>query len=179
MEIYKKTIVNVINLLFDKVENANEEMENLIKFETSMANIMCKYTYSHFDRKSYQIIISNFLKVPNDKLSEVESIYSRVKIGDLNNNYATFFDWKNFFNIFLKTYGSNEVLKDNDEIIIMGLEYFISLNKLIKEYQDTGREKTVKLSVIFHLIKFSLPLLSKEYRAELTTLGEALTGNYR
>lgn len=42
MEIYKKTIVNVINLLFDKVENANEEMENLIKFETSMANIMCK-----------------------------------------------------------------------------------------------------------------------------------------
>jgi hypothetical protein len=60
----------------------------------------------------------------------------------------------------------------------MGLEYFVSLNKLIKEYQDTGREKTVKLSVIFHLIKFSLPLLSKEYRAELTTLGEALTGNY-
>lgn len=43
MEIYKKTIVNVINLLFDNVSNANEEMENLIQFETSLANIMRKF----------------------------------------------------------------------------------------------------------------------------------------
>lgn len=42
MEIYKKTIVNVINLLFDKVSNANEEMENLIEFETNLAKIMRK-----------------------------------------------------------------------------------------------------------------------------------------
>ena len=40
MEIYKKTIVNVINLLFENVSNANEQMENLIKFETSLAKIM-------------------------------------------------------------------------------------------------------------------------------------------
>lgn len=42
MEIYKKTIVNVINLLFENVSNANEQMENLIKFETSLAKIMRK-----------------------------------------------------------------------------------------------------------------------------------------
>jgi hypothetical protein len=57
MEIYKKTIVNVINLLFDKVENANEEMENLIKFETSMANIMCKLSYLFL---FWPIIISKY-----------------------------------------------------------------------------------------------------------------------
>lgn len=43
MEIYKKTIVNIINLLFDKIENAKEEMEELIKFETSLAQIMRNY----------------------------------------------------------------------------------------------------------------------------------------
>lgn len=115
--------------------------------------------------------------VPTEKLSEVESIYSTVKIGDLRTKYATFFEWKTFFNRFLKSYGSSEVLKDNDEIIIMGLDYFESLNQLIDDYKSSGREKTVKLSVIFHLIKYSLPLLSKEYRAELTALGEALTGS--
>lgn len=109
-------------------------------------------------------------------MTEVESIYSRVKIGELRLKHATFFDWKTFFNYFLRTYSSNEVLTDDDEIIIMGLEYFINLNQLINEYMTTGRENTLKLSVIFHLIKFSLPLLSKEYRTELTALGEALTG---
>jgi hypothetical protein len=47
MEIYKKTIVNVMNLLFDKVVNANEEMEELVKFETSLAQIMCKSMGRH------------------------------------------------------------------------------------------------------------------------------------
>lgn len=115
--------------------------------------------------------------VPTEKLSEVESIYTRVKIGDLYSKYASFFDWKTFLNTFLKTYGSREVLTDEDEIIIMGLDYFVNLNKLINDYRSTGRENTVKLSVIFHLIKFSLPLLSKEYRGELIALGEALTGS--
>lgn len=115
--------------------------------------------------------------MPTEKLSEVESIYTRVKIGDLRLKYASFFDWKTFLNTFLRTYGSREVLTDSDEIIIMGLDYFVNLNKLIEDFKSTGRENTIKLSVIFHLIKFSLPLLSKEYRAELIALGEALTGS--
>ena len=74
-------------------------------------------------------------------------------------------------------YESTQVLNGNDEIIVMGLDYFTSLTTLIKEYQkDPQKEKTLRFSVLFHLIKFSLPLLSKEYRAQLTAIGEALTG---
>jgi predicted metalloendopeptidase len=118
-----------------------------------------------------------FVKVPTEKLSEVESLYTRVRIGDLTTKHAVFFDWRDYLNNFLKSYGSGEVLTDNDEIILMGLEYFTNLNKLIQDYKDNGKENTIKLSVIFHLIKFSLPLLSKEYRTQLVELGEALTGS--
>jgi hypothetical protein len=40
MEIYKKTIVNVIDLLFDHLNNSNELMEDIIELETKMAKIM-------------------------------------------------------------------------------------------------------------------------------------------
>lgn len=100
-----------------------------------------------------------------------------MNISDLNKKFASFFDWKVFLNKFLNTYGSPEVLNDSDEIIVMGLEYFKNLNTLIKEYtSDKDKEKTLKFAVIFHLIKFSLPLLSKEYRSQFTAIAEALTG---
>jgi membrane metallo-endopeptidase-like protein 1 len=124
-----------------------------------------------------QLLFFIFVKVPTEKLSEVESLYTRVRIGDLTTKHAVFFDWRDYLNNFLKSYGSGEVLTDNDEIILMGLEYFTNLNKLIQDYKDNGKENTIKLSVIFHLIKFSLPLLSKEYRTQLVELGEALTGS--
>jgi hypothetical protein len=40
MEIYKKTILNVYTMLYGKIENLNEEMENLIELETRLAKIM-------------------------------------------------------------------------------------------------------------------------------------------
>ena len=88
-------------------------------------------------------------------------------------------NWSKFINKFLKRYNSDQVLKESDEIIVMGLDYFINLSALIKEYQkDKTKENTLRFSILFHLIKFSLPLLSKEYRSQLTAIGEALTGEY-
>lgn len=115
--------------------------------------------------------------MPTEKLSNVETIYSRVKLYDLKNNYAPFYDWTKFLNSILKNYGSLEVLTDEDEIIVMGLDYFKGLKGIINEYQsDPEKERILKLSIIFHFIKFSLPLLSKEYRNQFSALGEALTG---
>ncbi|RNA00791.1 endothelin-converting enzyme 1 isoform X2, partial [Brachionus plicatilis] len=156
IEIYKKTLVNVLNLLFENIDNASKEVEDLFEFETKLANIM----------------------LPSEKISSVESSYSRIKMHDLNNEYATFFNWTEFLNSILKKYGSREVIKENDAIIVMGLDYFKDLNELIKEYRSSPeKEKILKLSVITQLIKFSLPLLSKEYRDQFTALGEALTGS--
>lgn len=99
-------------------------------------------------------------------------------MSELNTKYCSFLNWTSFFNKLLKNYESKEVLNEHDEIIVMGLEYFTSLNDLIKEYQsDPKKENTLKFSIIVQLIKFSLPLLSKEYRNQFTALGEALTGS--
>ena len=42
MDIYKKTIVNVLDLLFDHLNETNQIMENLIAFEIKIAEIMSK-----------------------------------------------------------------------------------------------------------------------------------------
>ncbi len=61
---------------------------------------------------------------------------------------------------------------------MIGSNYFELLSDLIKEYRsDQKKEKVLKMTVLFHLIKFSLPLLSKEYRNQYSTIGDALTGN--
>ena len=116
-------------------------------------------------------------KDPSEKLSNVESMYARVKLSSLTRRHGSFLNWTKFINRFLKRYDSNQVLNENDEIIVMGLDYFTSLTNLVREYQkDKNKEKTLRFSVLFHLIKFSLPLLSKDYRNQLTAIGEALTG---
>jgi hypothetical protein len=114
--------------------------------------------------------------VPTEKLSNMELLYSLVQLSDLNTNHAVYLNWTEFINTFLNKYNSNEKVKDNDKIIIMGIDYFDKLNDLVKEFKTNGKEESLKLFVLFHLIKFSLPLLSKEYRTQFSSLGEALTG---
>lgn len=43
MDIYRKTIVNVIDLLFDHVNNTNEIMEGMIELETKIAEKMSRF----------------------------------------------------------------------------------------------------------------------------------------
>jgi hypothetical protein len=117
--------------------------------------------------------------VPTQNLTNVESVYSRVTLEDLNTKYATFLNWTKFLNKYLKDYGSPEELNKNDEIIVIGLSYFKDLNDLIIEYKkDPKKERVLRMTIIFHLIKFSLPLLSKDYRNQYSAISEALTGNF-
>lgn len=118
-------------------------------------------------------------QVPTEKLANVESLYNKVKLVDMNQNHLKFFDWTNFFNQLLKTYESTESLNENDEIIVMGLEYFTKLNGLLNDYlTNSTKERSLKLTMVLHLIKLTMPLLSKEYRAQSSVIGEAITGNY-
>lgn len=106
-------------------------------------------------------------------------MYSRMTVVQLNQLFAPHFDWKTFLNSILKAHGSNETLTELDSVIVMGVEYFERLKSLLEEYQSTPeKQHTLKLTCIFHLIKFSLPLLSKEYRNMNNAIGEALTGKY-
>jgi endothelin-converting enzyme len=95
----------------------------------------------------------------------------------LNHIFLPYFDWKKFLNTFLSTYESSEQLGNDDSIIVMGFEYFEHLKELLDEYHTTPeKQHTLKLTLLFHFIKFSLPLLSKDYRNQFSAIGEALTG---
>ena len=115
--------------------------------------------------------------MPTERLSNVEAIYTTTKLKELNDFHAPFFDWVNFMNRMLKRYDSEEILNGDDQIIVMGLEYFQNLTSLIQEYQKTERkERTLRFSLICHLIRYALPFLSKDLRSQFITLGEVLTG---
>ena len=104
-------------------------------------------------------------------------MYARVKLSALSGEYASFLDWTAFFNRMLTINESPERLTPDDEIIVLGIDYFQSLTHLIAEYeQDARKHVTLKLSVVWNLIKFCLPLLSKDYRNQVSILGEAMTG---
>ena len=107
-------------------------------------------------------------------------MYSRVKLRDLTQLHAPFINWKDLINTFFIQYETPSRVTDDDTIIILGLDYFKNVKSLVAEYKsDPKKEKTLKLFVVFHLIRFSLPLLSKEYRSQFTALGEVLTGKLR
>ena len=55
MEIYKKTILNVYTMLYGKIDNLNEEVDNLIEFETRLAKIMRMPFYNNNNSILYVI----------------------------------------------------------------------------------------------------------------------------
>ena len=42
LETYKNVIMNVMQMLFGKVQNISEETDGIIELETKLAEIMCK-----------------------------------------------------------------------------------------------------------------------------------------
>ena len=69
------------------------------------------------------------------------------------------------------------IVKEDDTIIVLGYEYFLNLTTFLNEYNQTeGKRFILKFSMFIHLLKFSLPLLSSEYRLQLSILNEAITG---
>jgi membrane metallo-endopeptidase-like protein 1 len=86
-------------------------------------------------------------------------------------------NWFNFTNSLLQRYNSSETIKNDDTIVVLGYEYFQNLTNLLNEYNSTDETRfAIKFSMFIHLLKFSLPLISSEYRAQLNVLNEALTG---
>lgn len=115
--------------------------------------------------------------VPYEKLSNIEENYERISLKNLTENIAPFIDWESFINTYLKYYKSREVIQNEETIIVLGYEYFQSLTELLKEYNQTEESRFIlKFSIFTHILKFSLPLLSSDFRSQLSILNEAITG---
>ena len=119
-----------------------------------------------------------FFADDSDKISDVEKVYQRVSLNKLTTKYASFINWVDFINQIFRTFGSREVLNENDVVVVIGLDYFTQLTLIIDDYRQTPeKEQTLKMFTIFYLIRFSLPLLSSEYRNQFSDLNMAMTGS--
>ena len=77
-------------------------------------------------------------------------------------NITSFIDWHDFINLFLKSYNSSKVLKNEDTVLVSGYEYFKNLGEFLKEYRKIDEKMFLANFKIFsHLLKFSL--LESEY----------------
>ncbi len=119
-----------------------------------------------------------FFADDSDKISDVEKVYQRVSLNKLTTKYASFINWVDFINQIFRTFGSREVLNENDVVVVIGLDYFTQLTRIIDDYRKVPeKEHTLKMFTIFYLIRFSLPLLSSEYRNQFSDLNMAMTGS--
>lgn len=167
----------MIELLFGNVNNSTEIMNDVVEIETRLAKIMCKPPLLKTCKSSKLTILHFFHIDDSDEISNVEKVYQRVTLKDLNEKDATFIDWLDFINTIFMAFNSKEVLNEKDVVIILGIDYFKNLTSIVEEYRSTPKkEKALKFFTIFHLIRFSLPLLSDEFRNQFGELGAALTG---
>ena len=110
-------------------------------------------------------------------MSNIEENYERISLKNLTENIAPILNWYNFTNSYLKRYNSSEVIQNEETIVVLGSEYFINLTNLLNEYNKTEEGRfIINFSMFVHVLKFSLPLLSNDYRIQLSILNEAITG---
>ncbi len=101
-----------------------------------------------------------------------------MNLYNLTTKYASFINWVDFVNQIFREFGSREVLNEKDIVVVIGLDYFTQLTRIIEEYRKTPeKEHTLKMFTLFYLIRFSLPLLSNEYRTQFSDLNMAITGS--
>ncbi len=105
-------------------------------------------------------------------LSDSDKSYSRISLKELTESLAPFLDWTNFISKFLSTYNSTEKVDENTTIIVLGKEYLKNLTELI----NSENEETLKFYAYVNLLKYLVPLLSREFSSQLYVLREALTG---
>ena len=60
VDVYKRVIVNILTLLYGKLDNVTQEMENLFQFETDLAKIMCKFWATRYLGHVFIICITIF-----------------------------------------------------------------------------------------------------------------------
>ncbi|KAL3993800.1 Neprilysin-2 [Acanthocheilonema viteae] len=112
---YKTLIRDVLLLLQARVEAYNRDFDEILQFETDLANIT----------------------LSDDLRHDISELYNKMTIEQMRKEFPNF-NWLLFFNTIFQNIGSSNdkmiVINDTTEIVIYGLQFIKKLDKLLPKY---------------------------------------------
>nr|XP_022340096.1 endothelin-converting enzyme homolog isoform X2 [Crassostrea virginica] len=142
-----------VGVLMGGEENmTRKHMQNVIAFETELANIT----------------------VPSEDRRDEEKIYHKISISDLQ-NMAPFIDWMKFFGKMMSV--TNITLTADEPIVSFSSDFLRKMSALVTDKLRTeeGR-RTLHNYLLWHVVSSLTSYLSKPFRNAKKILTEALSG---
>ncbi|XGW12922.1 hypothetical protein V3C99_013514 [Haemonchus contortus] len=113
---YLQLIRDVLVLLHAPAESATQDAEEIIEFETALANIT----------------------MADDQRHDIAELYTKMTLGQMKQELPNF-DWLLFFNeVFREIVDQNGTqiqFDDNAEVVVYGVEFLRRLDKLLPEFE--------------------------------------------
>ncbi|XP_028131382.1 endothelin-converting enzyme homolog isoform X3 [Diabrotica virgifera virgifera] len=152
LDAYLEYMTKVGVLLGGDQNSTKQQMQDIIKFETKLANIT----------------------IPGELRRDEEKLYNLMKIGDLQVK-APFIDWRKFFEDAMRIV--NKKVTNKEEVVVYAPEYLGNLTQLIKEYNKTAEGKVVLNNyMVWQTVRVFTVCLSKAFRDAYKGLRIALMG---
>ncbi|VDM56591.1 unnamed protein product [Angiostrongylus costaricensis] len=105
---YLQLIRDVLVLLHAPVQSATQDAEEIIEFETALANIT----------------------MGDDQRHDIAELYTKMTLGQMKEQLSNF-DWLVFFN----ESGKQISFGENTEVVVYGVEFLRRLNKLLPQFE--------------------------------------------
>ncbi|CAB3375652.1 Hypothetical predicted protein [Cloeon dipterum] len=152
MQAYLEYMVNIGTLLGGEKNATTKQMQEVIDFETEIANIT----------------------TPTEERRDDEKLYHSMKVTELQ-SLAPFINWLDYFNEAFKMV--NKKIAPNDSIIVYAPDYLQNLTKIIDKYSKTDDGKNIINNYLVWQMIHSLAFyLSKDFRQAFKGLRKVLTG---
>ncbi|XP_043474740.1 endothelin-converting enzyme homolog isoform X2 [Leptopilina heterotoma] len=150
---YLEYMTKIGVLLGGEENSTRRQMQDIINFETKIAEIT----------------------IPQEERRDDEKMYNLMRIGDLQ-KMAPFISWVDYFKNATIPVGKKVNSKTN--IVNYAPEYFTKLNKLVQEYSNTTEGKVILNNyLIWQTVRSLTACLSKPFRDAYKGLRKALIGS--
>ncbi|XP_065336097.1 endothelin-converting enzyme homolog isoform X3 [Cloeon dipterum] len=137
MQAYLEYMVNIGTLLGGEKNATTRQMQEVIDFETEIANIT----------------------TPTEERRDDEKLYHSMKVTELQ-SLAPFINWLDYFNEAFKMV--NKKIAPNDSIIVYAPDYLQNLTKIIDKYSKTDDGKNIINFYLQYLVDHAADEIRKQ-----------------
>ncbi|XP_075238174.1 M13 family metallopeptidase neprilysin 3 isoform X2 [Lycorma delicatula] len=149
---YLEYMTKIGVLLGGEENSTREQMREVIKFETHLAEIT----------------------IPSDERRDEEKVYHRMAVADLE-ELAPFMSWTEYLSDALRLV--NKKITNKEKVVVYAPEYLANLTKIIIEYNNTKEGKIVLNNyLVWQTVRSLTACLSKPFRDAYKGLRKALIG---
>lgn len=164
---YHRYMTHIAILLGADKDTAAIEMQDVIDFEISLANVSSTRRPSSFESKMLNSFPFQASMTEMDR-HETFSVYTKVTLGELN-KFVPQFNWK----MYIQTaFGPDILIADDEPILIYAMPYIVTLGKIMAE----RNERTVQNYVMWRLVLSLASYLVDDFQKHRVEFQKILLG---